>query len=383
VGLDRASDTPVDRLSAGERQLVEIARALGAEARVMILDEPTTSLSTRECERLFILMNQLRGRGLTLIYISHALGDVLRICDEVVVLRDGEVVGSGATKEFTHDRLVSLMVGRQLNQLYPDRRPSARPDSSELKVRTGRRPALEVSSVSQTGIVRDISFSVERGEVLGISGLLGAGRSELARILFGLDPHAAGTIVLQGQLLSGSPRDRIKQGLAFLTEDRRHEGLCMEAAIADNLALATLPQHSHTPAGWLDGCGIKAAVLRMREAVRLSPAAGDSQPVRTLSGGNQQKVVLGKWLLAEPKVLILDEPTRGIDVGAKFEIYQLIHQLADRGAGVIVISSEIEELIGICDRILVMRQGEITGEFPHDQFDREKVLRAALPISKA
>jgi ABC-type sugar transport system ATPase subunit/ribose/xylose/arabinose/galactoside ABC-type transport system permease subunit len=394
VGLTHPPDTLVERLSAGERQLVEIAKALGANARVLILDEPTTSLSTRECERLFTLMRQLRARGLALIYISHALGDVLRLCDEIVVLRDGEVVGGGTEKEFTHDRLVSLMVGRQLNQLYPERWPGGPSgDSGKLpgtefhggvSESAGSSPCLlQVRSLSQPGVVRDIAFSLARGEVLGISGLLGAGRSELARILFGLDPHSSGEILLEGKPLAGTPRQRIRRGLAFLTEDRRQEGLCMEAAIADNLALVTLARHARTPARWLDFAGLRSAVGRMREAVRLSPTARDAQPVRTLSGGNQQKVVLGKWLLAGPRVLILDEPTRGIDVGAKFEIYQLIHQLADRGAGVLVISSEIEELIGICDRILVMRQGEVTGEFARKQFDRERILAAALHSSKS
>lgn len=394
VGLEHPPDTPVERLSPGERQLVEIARALGANARVLILDEPTTSLSTRECERLFALMRQLRDRGLALIYISHALGDVLRLCDELRVLRDGEVVGGGAAREFTHDRLVSLMVGRQLSQLYPPRRPGGRPaDAGKppgLKSIDGlAEPAggpaglLEVRALSRPGVVRDIAFSLEAGEVLGVLGLMGAGRSALARILFGLDPPSTGEIRLEGKPLDGGPRRRIRRGLAFLTEDRRQDGLCLEGSVTDNLALVTLARHGRTPARWLDEAGIRSAVARMREAVRLSPAARDTQPVRTLSGGNQQKVVLGKWLLAEPRVLILDEPTRGIDVGAKFEIYQLIHQLADRGAGVLLISSEIEELMGLCDRILVMRQGAIAGEFPREQFDREKLLAAALHSSKA
>ena len=383
VGLEHSPDTLVERLSAGERQLVEIAKALGADARVIILDEPTTSLSARECERLFALVQQLRERGLAIIYISHALGDVLRICDDLVVLRDGEMVGGGEAKEFTHDRLVSLMVGRQLSQLYPERRSPAQREPNETANAPGRRPALQVEGLSQPGIVRDISFNLAAGEVLGISGLMGAGRSELARILFGLDPCASGEIRLAGELLTGSPRQRIQRGLAFLTEDRRQEGLCMEASIADNMALVTLPANSRTPARFLDFARIKSAVTRMREAVKLSTNVADGHAVRTLSGGNQQKLVLGKWLLAEPKVLILDEPTRGIDVGAKFEIYQLIHQLADGGAGVLVISSEIEELIGICDRILVMRHGEITGGFRRDDFDREKILAAALHSSKA
>lgn len=374
VGLEHDPRTLVDRLSAGERQLVEIAKALSAQARVIILDEPTTSLSARECERLFRLIRQLREEGISMIYISHALGDVLRLCDEVVVLRDGQLVGSGAVTEFSHNRLVSLMVGRQLDQLYPER--ASRPKMTPL-------PCLfEARSVSQPGIVRDISFQLAPGEVLGISGLMGAGRSELARILFGLDPYASGQVLLEGKPVCGRPRNRIRDGIAFVTEDRLQEGLCMQASIADNIALATLSKFTRTPARLLDFRGIASAIEQMRAAVRLSPQASNSQAARTLSGGNQQKVVLAKWLLRSPKVLILDEPTRGIDVGAKFEIYQLIHQLADRGAGVLVISSELEELIGICDRILVMRHGEITEEFPRSRFHRERILAAALHTSQ-
>jgi ribose transport system ATP-binding protein len=378
VGLDRPPNALVENLPAGERQLVEIARALGAEARVIIFDEPTTSLSARECDRLFALMHQLRGRGMAMIYISHALGDVLRICDELVVLRDGERVGGGPSGEFSHERLVSLMVGRTLDRLYPHRARWDPHTSSESEDQTDRRPSLDVCAVSQPGVVRDVSFKVDPGEVLGLFGLMGAGRSELARILFGLDPFASGEIFLNGRPLTGGPRDRIRAGLAFLTEDRRHEGLCLQASISDNVALPTLSSHCRTRLQWLDFARIGTAVRRMRDAVRLSPAPADSQAVGLLSGGNQQKVVLAKWLLAEPRVLVLDEPTRGIDVGAKFEIYQLIHRLADGGAGVLVISSEIEELVGICDRMLVMRHGEISGEFRRDQFDREEILAAAL-----
>lgn len=375
VGLEHNPRTLVERLSAGERQLVEIAKALSVKARVIILDEPTTSLSARECERLFRLIRQLREGGISMIYISHALVDVLQLCDEIVVLRDGQLVGSGAANGFSHNQLVSLMVGRQLDQLYPERpaRDSTTPP-----------PCLfEARSVSQPGIVRDISFQLAPGEVLGISGLMGAGRSELARILFGLDPCASGQVLLEGKSLRGRPRNRIRKGIAFVTEDRLQEGLCMEASIANNIALATLAKFARTPARLLNSRGIASAVAQIRSAVRLSPTAKDSQAVRTLSGGNQQKVVLAKWLLGHPRVLILDEPTRGIDVGAKFEIYQLIHQLADRGAGVLVISSELEELIGICDRILVMRHGEIAEEFPRSQFHREQILAASLHTSKA
>ena len=372
VGLNLPPETLLERLSAGERQLVEIAKALSVDARLVIFDEPTTSLSMRETESLFSLMHRLRERGLSMIYISHILGDVLRLCDDLVVLRDGEVVGSGPVSEFTADRMISLMVGRSLAQLYPTRRGQAT-----------AQPVLEVKSLNQPHVVHDISLTLHRGEVLGISGLMGAGRSELARILFGLDPHVSGEIRLGGTRLDRTPPiDRIQRGLAFLTEDRRSEGLCLEASIADNIALVSLRQHARTPLRFLDVSRWREGIRTMREAVRLTAKAGNAQPVNTLSGGNQQKVVLAKWLLAKPNVLILDEPTRGIDVRAKFEVYQLIHDLADHGVGVFVISSEIEELTGICDRILVMNRGEITGEFRREEFDRETILAAALGASK-
>jgi len=381
VGLDLPSQTLVERLSAGERQLVEVAHALSFDARLIILDEPTTSLSTRECERLFALIRQLREEGRSLIYISHTLGDILRLCDDVVILRDGEVVGQRPVSGFDQARLVSLMVGRELKQLFPERRSPIRrelPQSSHAGSETGA-PLLEVRDLTQPGMVRDVSFTLQRGEVLGLSGLMGAGRTELARILFGLARCERGSVTVGGRPLTGTPRRRIQRGLAMLTESRRDDGLCLEASVADNLALVTLARHGRTPLRLLSFDGLREALAKVREAVRLQPRLTDEQPVKTLSGGNQQKVVLAKWLLADPQVLILDEPTRGIDVGAKFEIYQLIHELADRGAGVLVISSEIEELTGLCDRILVMSQGRITDELTRAEFDRERILQAALP----
>lgn len=373
VGLDATPETPVERLSAGERQLAEIARALSLEPRLIIFDEPTTSLSDRETRQFFELMSRLRARGLTMIYISHTLDDVLRLSDRVAVLRDGVLVAHGDRADFDTARLVTLMVGRSLNQLYPTRacwaQSAPRPS----------RPLLEVRALTQPGVVRNVSFTLHAGEVLGLFGLMGAGRSELARMLFGLEPFARGAVQVAGQPLQGNrPRRRLQHGMAFLTEDRREDGLALEASIADNLALVTLRRHARRGSGWLNRSALAEAVRSIRAAVRLTPTARDTAPARTLSGGNQQKVVLGKWLLAEPRVLILDEPTRGIDVGAKFEIYQLIHQRADAGAGVLLISSELEELIGLCDRILVMRRGELVDELRRPDFDRERILRAAL-----
>ena len=367
VGLTVPPETLVERLSAGEQQLVEIAKALSIEARLVLLDEPTTSLTRQEADRLFALIRQLRKRGLSLIYISHNLDDVLQLCDDIVILRDGELVGGGPVAEFTPQRLVSLMVGRSITTLFPPRHPPAE-----------AQPLLEVRHLTQPGIVAGISFTLHRGEVLGLYGLMGSGRSELARLLFGLDPFDHGQILLEQRPIRTAPRQNIRQGLALLTENRRDDGLCLEASIADNLALVTLPAHGSGPLRWLDRAGLDQAIARIRHAVRLTPSASDRAAVRTLSGGNQQKVVLAKWLLAKPSVLILDEPTRGIDVGAKFEIYQLIQDLSGQGAGVLIISSELEELMGLCDRILVMSRGEIRDEWTRAGFDREGILAAAL-----
>ncbi len=370
VNLDVPPDTLVERLSPGERQLVEIARALGQDAKLIIFDEPTTSLTSRETDRLFTLIERLRAQGIAMIYISHVLPDVFRLCDEMIVLRDGEVVGTGRKDEFTTERLITLMVGRSLDQLYPER--DATPATETV---------MRVASLSQPGVIEEIGFELRRGEILGIAGLMGAGRTELARILFGLDPCASGSVILNGEEISAlSTRERIARGLAFLTENRREEGLLMDAAISDNLALTALPQF--TSNALIDQPRLSAAVNQMAASVQIRGGGQYSQPVKTLSGGNQQKVVLGKWLLRNPAVLILDEPTRGVDVGARSEIYRIIQQLAAKGAGILFISSEIEELIGVCDRVLVMQRGAVTACFDRYEFDRERILGAALPAGE-
>jgi ribose transport system ATP-binding protein len=368
VDLHISPNTLVEDLSQGERQLVEIAKALSVEAKIIIFDEPTTSLTSREKERLFTIIEKLRAQGVSIIYISHVLEDIFRLCDDLVVLRDGSVVGSGSNEEFTMEKLISLMVGRTLDQLYPTRTVSS---SDE--------PILEVKSLSQPGIVKDINFTLYRGEVLGIAGLMGAGRSELARILFGLDPYEQGSIHIKGdRIVFSSARDAIQKGMAFLTENRREEGLLMDASIADNIALVSLKSFVNLRPGLIDSDRLHEDIRSIAKAVRINSTALKEQAVKSLSGGNQQKVVIAKWLLEKPSIFILDEPTRGIDVGAKYEIYTLINDLAAQGTGIIVISSEIEELIGICDRILVMSNGEIKGSFRRDEFDRERILQAAL-----
>lgn len=368
VDLDVAPEMPVERLAPGERQLVEIAKALSTDARIMIFDEPTTSLTARETERLFALIERLRARGTAIVYISHILGDVRRLCDTLVVLRDGEVVGAGAASAFSTSRMIALMVGRTIEQLYPPRTTTPTTEA-----------ALEVCALSQRGVVHDINLTLHKGEVLGLFGLMGAGRSELARILFGLDPFEQGTILVDGLAHERhAPRDRIAAGLAFVTENRRDEGLLMDVPIADNLSLAALPAFARAPVRLVDQPRLDEATERVSRSLSIKSAAIKRQPVKSLSGGNQQKVVIGKWLLAQPSVFILDEPTRGVDVGAKHDMYRIINDLAEQGAGVLLISSELEELIGTCDRILVLSNGEIQRSFERSAFDPEQILRAAF-----
>ncbi|HUF60659.1 MAG TPA: sugar ABC transporter ATP-binding protein [Verrucomicrobiales bacterium] len=368
AGLDLPPDTPVHRLSSGQRQLVEIAKALSLDPKVILFDEPTTSLTQREKEHLFSLIARLRSRGITLIYISHVLADLSRICDRVAVLRDGQVAGIGPMADFSHDRLITLMAGRSLDLQFPPPISAPAPEA-----------VLEVDGLSRRGRISGIRFQLHRGEILGIAGLMGSGRTELARLLFGLDRLCAGSIRLERQPIQHlSPRQRIARGMAFLTEDRREEGLCLDGSIGENISLVAAASHTRRPLGWLRLDSLRQAVAMIRDRVRLTPTARDSQPVRTLSGGNQQKVVLAKWLLVHPRVLLLDEPARGIDVGAKHEIYNLIRQLAAGGAGILIISSEIEELTGLCDRILVLASGRLHDEIPKTAFDPERILRSAM-----
>jgi ribose transport system ATP-binding protein len=369
VDLKISPRTPVLRLPPGERQLVEIAKALSRQARLIIFDEPTTSLTAREAERLFDIIGRLRAQGISVIYISHILGDVMRLCDDIVVLRDGEVVATGPRVEFTIERLITLMVGRTIDRLFPER-----------KVATRRaRTAFSARGVSQPGVVKGISFDLSVGEVLGVSGLMGSGRSELARILFGLDPYAEGEIFVGvSRLPPLSPRAAMNNGIAFLTEDRRGEGLMMEASIADNIVLPSLVEKARGFAHLLRPAELGEAARGLADRVRVNAKAIDLTAVRTLSGGNQQKVVIAKWLMRAPSIFILDEPTRGIDVGAKYEVYKIINQMVAEGAAILLISSEIEELIGMADRIMVMGRGEVRGFYERADFQRETLLSAAL-----
>ncbi|WMS41972.1 sugar ABC transporter ATP-binding protein [Acuticoccus sp. MNP-M23] len=367
LDLHVSPDAAVGDLSPGERQLVEIAKALHRDAALIIFDEPTTSLTPRETTRLFEVIERLRDQGKTIIYISHVLGDVARLCDTVAVLRDGRLIESGKVADFDIPRMIHAMIGRALSGLFPER--TARPEADI---------ALKVSGLGQPGVLENVSFDLRRGEILGLFGLMGSGRTELARVLFGLDPAEQGEIVLAGTPLTGSPRARIEAGLAFVTEDRRAEGLMMESPIEDNLALVSISRFGRAPAALIDAEALAEEALETAGRVQLKAGKIDRQPAKSLSGGNQQKVVIGKWLMSGPRVFILDEPTRGVDVGAKYEIYTLADQLAAAGGAVLFISSEIDELMGVCDRILVMSRGEIVGGFDAPPFEQSAILSMAF-----
>jgi ribose transport system ATP-binding protein len=370
LDLDIPPERTLDSLSPGERQLVEIARALHREASLIIFDEPTTSLTPRETERLFGAIAGLRASGKTVIYISHILQDVQRLADRVAVLRDGRLVGEGAIAEFDIPRMIRTMIGRDLAQVYPTR--TALPRET---------PVLEVRGLSAPGVIEDVSLTVREGEICGLFGLMGSGRSELARIIMGLDPATRGEALLRGEPLTGGPRQRVRQGLAFVTENRREEGLMMDATISENLTLPAIERLRGTFG--LDRERIAAVAQDLRETVRLKAQDLTRQPVRSLSGGNQQKVVIGKWLPTSPRLFILDEPTRGVDVGARSEIYAIADRLAAEGAGLLVISSELDELMGLCDRILVMSRGEIVAAYDRSDFEERRIIASAFRQSVA
>jgi ribose transport system ATP-binding protein len=364
VGLDSPVTTLVEKLSPGPQQLVEIAKALSMSARILVLDEPTSSLSPREAESLFAVMGNLKAQGVSMIYISHRLAEVEEVCDRVVVLRDGARVGELTREEISRDSMVRLMVGRDISRFFPDAgKPQAEP---ALAVR-GFRPA-------DTAGVFD--FTVNRGEILGVFGLVGAGRTELARSLFGVEPALGGEILVCGQPAKiRMPLDAIRHGIGMVPEDRKYLGVILEMAVKENISLP-------------DFCSgnVRMALLDERREARIAGeqvkaldirTPGLGQNVEFLSGGNQQKVALAKWLAIKPKVLILDEPTRGIDVGSKSEIYNLIRRLADDGLAVIMISSEMEEILGLSDRVLVVHEGHQKGILERDEAGEESIMRLA------
>ncbi len=361
-------------LSSAERQLLEIARGLAVNARVFIFDEPTTSLTAHEAARMFAIIRRLKDDNVAVLYISNNLDEVLALSDDIMVLRDGRVALYEEKFKLTASDLVLAMVGQPTEALFEER----------PIVPISRKPVLEICGVSQPGLLRNINIRVGRSEIVGIAGVMGSGRSALARVIFGLDEHRTGTVSVSGRTLPcGNVKARLAAGVAFVAENRKDEGLMMEASIADNMALAALPVFASGLSRRIDRNRLSQRLQIARE--RLGLRGGDLRktPVKSLSGANQLKALLARWLLRQPRLFILDEPTRGIDVGAKQEIYRLLTQMAHAGMALLVISSELEELLGLCDRILVMRRGEVTAEFPRERFDRETILRAAFGQGRA
>ena len=371
LGLPISPQHTVGNLSIGQQQLVEIAKAVSANARVLIMDEPTSSLSQREAERLFEVIADLRSQGVSIVYISHRLGEVKRMADRVVVLRDGENAGGIDREDITHDRMVRMMVGRDISQFYA--RQPHEPGEVVLEVKDLRTPAFPE---------HPLSFSVKAGELVGVAGLVGAGRTEMLRVLFGVDESKGGEILLEGKPLKlQSTRDSIAAGMALVPEDRKQEGLVLEMVVRENVGLAGLRRNKY-PGGFLNHAREAADTHEMIGKLNIKTPS-EEQVVKYLSGGNQQKVVLGKWLALSPKVLLLDEPTRGIDVGAKQEIYQLMEQLAAQGMAVVFVSSEMEEILGMADRAIVMHEGKITGELPRKELSEEAVMHLATGGAQA
>ena len=361
VGLTIDPQRLVSTLSVAEQQLVEIAKALAIDAKLVIMDEPTAVLTGEEIEKLFEVISQLTSKGIAVLYISHRLDEIFRIADRITVMRDGKVVSTLPRSDMDQQKLIRLMVGRDLSNLYP------KPDVTIGEV------VLRVKHLSRAGILHDCNFEVHAGEILGLAGLIGAGRTELARAVFGADPISAGEIWLDGKRLQvKTPTAAIESGIGYLTEDRKGNGLAMNLGIDQNITLAHLPMM----AGMIDLKQERRIALRSRNDLRIrTPSI--KLPVQALSGGNQQKVVVARWLQTKSRVLFFDEPSRGIDVGAKAEMFDLIGHLAQEGRAIVMISSYLPELLNMCDRILVMREGKITGMLHREQFSEERVLALA------
>ncbi|MDQ3753158.1 MAG: ATP-binding cassette domain-containing protein, partial [Acidobacteriota bacterium] len=368
--------TPVGQLGIGQQQLVEIAKALSQEARILVLDEPTAALTDAEVETLFHIINKLKARGVGMIYISHKLDEVFRISDRITVLRDGRTVGTEPTRELDESRVIAKMVGREVGDIFPE----ADHERGDMVFEV-RNMTIEDPNIKGKLLVKDVSFAVRRGEVLGVAGLMGAGRSDLLMGIFGAHAgRVTGEVSINGeQVRITRPADAIRRGIAFVTEDRKRFGLVLDQTILNNMTLAGLTKLSGRFV--TDTDAEAAAGERAMKDLRVK-ANSVFTVVGTLSGGNQQKVVLAKWLLTEPRVLFLDEPTRGIDVGAKQEIYAQINNLARAGLAIVLVSSELPEVLGLSDRVIVLHEGHVTGEFKRSEATPEAVMACATGHTK-
>lgn len=350
-------------LSVGQQQMVEICKALMADAKVLIMDEPTAALTQSETEVLFQVINSLREKGVSIVYISHRMEEIFELCDRITILRDGEYVGTRYIKDITMDDIVQMMIGREIGERYPKR---------DCQIGA---EVLRVEGLSHEKYFRDINFTVRAGEVLGVSGLMGAGRTEIMQAIFGNMPITGGKLFIEGKEVNiRNPRQAIDAGIGFITEDRKTEGLLLEKSISENIEICNLGKVSSN--GVLNGKKREELVKRGIEEFRIR-CFGPFHECHNLSGGNQQKVVLAKWIYTDPKILILDEPTRGVDIGAKKEIYSVINDMAAKGVAVIMVSSELPEVLGMSDRIMVVHEGHVTGIIDAEGADQAKVMTLA------
>jgi ABC-type sugar transport system ATPase subunit len=386
LGVHLNPGSMVRDLSVAEQQMVEIAKALSLNARLVIMDEPTSALTDTEVAALFDIIQGLKQRGLAVIYISHRLEEIFSICDRVTVLRDGQLAGELPIADATPDRIVRLMVGRPLVDLF---RPEEAERRLEVLAEKSPAPVLEVRNLGRTGTVQDasaivledVSFSVRPGEIVGLAGLVGSGRTEIARAIFGADDYDRGEVLIEGRPVHmTSPREAIRLGVGLVPEDRKLQALVLNLAIRENVALSILDRLSRF--GFVRLGAERALARRMVEMLRVRTPSIE-QKVLNLSGGNQQKVVIAKWLALRPKILIMDEPTRGIDIGAKAEVHGLMHQLAADGVAILMISSELPEIVGMSDRVLVMRQGRIAGELARSEATQEAIMALATGVATA
>jgi rhamnose transport system ATP-binding protein len=363
LGVRMDPNRPARGLSIADQQMIEIAKALSFDARVLVMDEPTAALSGVEVERLFAVARSLRSHGAAVLFISHRFDEVFDLCDRITVMRDGQWVSTDLAADLTVDQVVRRMVGREVSSLFP-----------KLDVEAGD-VVLEVRGLTRRGVFSDVSFDVRAGEIVALAGLVGAGRSEVVRAVFGVDEYDAGSVTVHGRPLKpGSPAAAMAAGIALVPEDRRQQGLVMELSVERNATLTR--RWKLAKAGWLSSRAERATASEWSEKLQVK-AGKLSDPVSTLSGGNQQKVVLAKWLSTEPTVLIVDEPTRGIDVGTKAEVHRLLSQLAADGLAVVMVSSELPEVLGMADRVLVMHEGRLVDDIPRARADEDSVMLAA------
>ncbi|MGO2746654.1 sugar ABC transporter ATP-binding protein [Microbacterium sp.] len=369
LGVTIDPDRPAEGLSIADQQVIEIAKAVSLDASLLIMDEPTAALSGVEVDRLFAIARSLRDEGRALIFISHRFDEVFALCDTITVMRDGAYIATNAIADTDVDEIVRQMVGREVTELFPKQET------------TVGEPLLEVDGLDQPGVFHDISFTVHSGEIVSLAGLVGAGRSEVVRAVFGVDPYRDGTVTMRGRRIRrGNPTEAMRAGLALVPEDRRKQGLVIESGVGGNITLAIRRQLAR--AGLITTGIENRAAKEWASRLEVKTQALDTVAA-TLSGGNQQKVVLAKWLATQPQVLIIDEPTRGIDVGTKSEVHRLLSELAGQGMGILMISSELPEVLGMADRVLVMREGRITAEISRSDATSENVMFAATHASEA